>query len=60
MASLPQGSTVPAAFGLLPNKQTITYTHFFRVVESLSEDMFKGKVADFVYFIFKYIRKIVF
>jgi hypothetical protein len=42
MASLPQGSSIPAVFGLLPNKNTKTYTHFFQIVASLAEDMFKG------------------
>jgi hypothetical protein len=41
------GSNIPAVFGLLPNKNSSTYTHFFRVVEGLAEDMFKGNV-DFV------------
>jgi hypothetical protein len=34
---------VPAVFGLLPNKLSSNYTHFFRVMKGLSEDMFKGK-----------------
>jgi hypothetical protein len=42
MASLPNGSTVPAAFGLLPNKTTRAYTHFFVVLKDLAEDMFQG------------------
>jgi hypothetical protein len=39
MAELPQGSTIPAAFGLLPNKAVLTYTHFFRVINDLADNM---------------------
>ena len=43
MATLPQGSKIPAVFGLLPNKLASTYSHFFRVTKELTEDMFSGK-----------------
>jgi hypothetical protein len=42
MASLPNGGSVPAAFGLLPNKAMATYTHFFQVLKGLADDMFQG------------------
>jgi hypothetical protein len=41
MASLPKGVTIPAAFGLLPNKNMRTYSHFFTVIKGLAEDIFK-------------------
>jgi hypothetical protein len=42
MASLPKGGSTPAAFGLLPNKNTQTYSHFFTIIKGLAEDMFQG------------------
>jgi hypothetical protein len=42
MASLPKGGSIPAAFGLLPNKTTRTYIQFFTVLKGLAEDMFQG------------------
>jgi len=42
MATLPGGSQMPAVFGLLPNKKASTYTHFFKVVKGLADDMFTG------------------
>jgi hypothetical protein len=42
MATLPAGTSVPAAFGLLPNKAAKSYTHFLQVIKNLAEDMFTG------------------
>ena len=54
MAKLPQGSQMPAVFGLLPNKMATTYTHFFRVVRGLSEDMFSGTLLCFLWCCLKF------
>jgi hypothetical protein len=43
MATLPQGSQIPAAFGLLPDKTAKSYTHFFNIIKGLAEDMFTGE-----------------
>jgi hypothetical protein len=50
IATLPQGSTVPVVYGLLPNKTAKTYTKFFRIVEGLAEGMFKGKLILIINF----------
>jgi len=36
------GASIPAVYGLLPNKESATYTKFFEVVAGLSESMFTG------------------
>jgi hypothetical protein len=47
VATLPQGSTIPVVYGLLPNKTAKSYTKFFQIVQGLADNMFRGKIVRF-------------
>jgi hypothetical protein len=49
MATLPNGSTCPTVYGLLPDKTAATYTQFFNIVKGLADDMFTGRLFLFNY-----------
>jgi hypothetical protein len=58
MATLPNGSTCPTVYGLLPDKTAATYTQFFKIVKDLADDMFTGWLFLFNYNIIFQIMKI--
>ena len=48
-ARLPDGSMIPVAYGLLPDKKASTYTKFFAVLAQASTTMFKGGFQQLQY-----------
>ena len=47
-AMLPNGQSMPVAYGLLPDKKTQTYTKFLGILAKATPDMFAGTVFPYI------------